>query len=114
MDTDIMGSLIPAVDRSFLTEADRAHRVVGGLSTGGYRAATLALRHPDRFGMSIVLSVDPLEPDPSSFGGDARAQAASDPLKLADRRAPPNAPFFLCELGDQRRAEGAPAWSVLA
>lgn len=99
METDIMGSLIPSVDRSFRTEAERAHRAVGGYSTGGYGAANLALRHPDQFGLSIVLSVDPLEPDPSSFGRDARAQAANDPLKLAERQAPPNAPFFFVSWG---------------
>jgi enterochelin esterase-like enzyme len=99
MESDILGSLIPAVDGAFRTQAERAHRGVAGYSTGGYGAANLALRHPDRFSLAVVLSVDPLEPEPDSFGRDTRAQAANDPLKLAERPAPPNAPDFFVSWG---------------
>ncbi len=41
--------LMPLVDRTFPTRAERCGRCVGGLSMGGYGALRLALRRPDLF-----------------------------------------------------------------
>ena len=43
--------LIPAVERDFCTRNDRDHRAIGGISRGGFWAYSLALRHPDIFGI---------------------------------------------------------------
>jgi S-formylglutathione hydrolase FrmB len=54
--------LIPHIDASFRTMADRAHRAIGGFSRGGYGAMLTAARHPDLFGAAGSMSgaVDPL------------------------------------------------------
>jgi S-formylglutathione hydrolase FrmB len=45
----ILKDLIPLVDRTFPTRAERSGRCIGGLSMGGYGALRLALRRPDLF-----------------------------------------------------------------
>ncbi|HLU94152.1 MAG TPA: alpha/beta hydrolase family protein [Membranihabitans sp.] len=47
---------IPHIDAEFRTRKDRQYRAVAGLSMGGYGALMLALRHPDLFSTSGVLS----------------------------------------------------------
>ncbi|QOV33137.1 hypothetical protein IM697_23015 [Streptomyces ferrugineus] len=46
----ITKSVIPAVDSTFRTESDPAHRAVGGISMGGWGAMHLGVTHPDLFG----------------------------------------------------------------
>jgi len=46
---DLLDFLIPAVDTSYPTIADRAHRAIAGLSMGGGQALNFGLAHPDRF-----------------------------------------------------------------
>ncbi|MBM3492791.1 MAG: esterase family protein [Armatimonadetes bacterium] len=45
----MLDDLIPLVDRTFPTRAERSGRCVGGLSMGGYGALRLAMRRPDLF-----------------------------------------------------------------
>lgn len=45
----IVADLIPFVDRTFPTIADRSGRVIGGLSMGGFGSMKLALKRPDLF-----------------------------------------------------------------
>ena len=45
----IINDLIPFVDKTFHTLAERRGRCIGGLSMGGYGALKLALKHPDKF-----------------------------------------------------------------
>lgn len=45
----IIKELIPEIDKKFRTVADREHRVIGGLSMGGYGALKFALKYPDKF-----------------------------------------------------------------
>ncbi|MDF2722076.1 MAG: putative esterase [Paenibacillus sp.] len=52
----IMEDLIPFIDANYRTVAARTHRVVGGLSMGGFGAFSLALRHPETFGAAASLS----------------------------------------------------------
>ncbi len=42
--------LIPHIDATFRTIADREHRGADGFSLGGYTAVMLAVKHPDLFG----------------------------------------------------------------
>ena len=51
-----LGQLLDYVDRSFPTRADRAGRVVAGLSMGGFGAASYAARHPDLFAGTFSFS----------------------------------------------------------
>ncbi len=94
IESDIIGSPIPAVDRHFRTLTGRTHTAIAGYSTGGYGAANLALRHPDVFSLSIVESIDPMVPPADSFGGDVAQQNANNPLLLAHQPATKTSPVF--------------------
>lgn len=48
-ETFVIKQLIPLIDQRYRTSADRAHRLITGVSMGGYGAAMLAARHPDLF-----------------------------------------------------------------
>ena len=53
----IVEDLVPYVDKSLRTIADREHRAVMGYSMGGFGAMALALKHPETFSMSVPLSM---------------------------------------------------------
>jgi enterochelin esterase-like enzyme len=70
---------------------------IAGFSEGGFCAANLALRHPDRYGAAASLSgyFEPLRTnrlprtvDP--FAGDRTLRAANSPLKVLARVLPPS------------------------
>lgn len=82
METDLVDDLIPSVEAHFRVVPDVAHRAIGGLSSGGYGAANLALRHPGVFGLALVFGGD-LAPEVTAFGADPSTQIANDPLRLA-------------------------------
>jgi putative tributyrin esterase len=48
-ESSIIQDLIPFIDRTFNTVAERKGRCIGGLSMGGYGAIKLGLKHPDLF-----------------------------------------------------------------
>src|SRR4029077_20611416 len=48
-ETFVIDQLIPLIDARYRTAADRAHRLIAGVSMGGYGAAMFAARHPDLF-----------------------------------------------------------------
>jgi putative tributyrin esterase len=43
--------LIPEIDKNFRTIADRQHRIVAGLSMGGYGSIKYGLKYPEMFGL---------------------------------------------------------------
>lgn len=45
----IIQELIPEVDKKFRTIADREHRIIAGLSMGGYGAVKFGLKYPEKF-----------------------------------------------------------------
>lgn len=51
-----LGQLLPWVDAHLRTIADRGHRAIAGLSTGGYGAMHDAARHPDLFSFAASFS----------------------------------------------------------
>ena len=53
---DAVLELVDVVDQEFRTIPDRAHRLIGGLSSGAFGAANLAARHPDSFGIVMSFS----------------------------------------------------------
>lgn len=75
-ETVILDELAPAVERDFCTWTDRDHRAIGGISRGGFWAYSIALRHPDVFGIvggHSAFFPDDLREVPSAF----------NPLELA-------------------------------
>lgn len=62
---------------------DRGSRAIAGFSMGGFAAASIALRHPDRYGQVVSLAGYFHLDDPDHvFGTDAGSQAAHDPTAL--------------------------------
>src|SRR5688572_9692538 len=55
-ETFVIDQLIPLIDARYRTSAVRAHRLVTGVSMGGYGAAMFAARHPDLFAGVASLS----------------------------------------------------------
>ncbi len=49
--------LVPYVDKTYRTIADRNHRAITGYSMGGFGAWILAAKHPELFGASAPLSI---------------------------------------------------------
>lgn len=47
----IVKELIPEIDKKFRTLADRDHRVIAGLSMGGYGSLKFGLKYPEMFGL---------------------------------------------------------------
>jgi enterochelin esterase-like enzyme len=45
----VVADVVPYIDRTYRTLADRQNRAVAGLSMGGMHTATIALLHPDKF-----------------------------------------------------------------
>lgn len=45
----IIQELVPEIDASFRTLADREHRLIAGLSMGGYGALKFGLKYPEKF-----------------------------------------------------------------
>ena len=54
-ETGFLG-LVAHVDATYRTVPERASRAVGGLSMGGYGAARLAVKYPERFAAAAVMS----------------------------------------------------------
>ncbi|MBN1680583.1 MAG: esterase [Anaerolineae bacterium] len=54
----LTGEIVPLIDASYRTLADRDHRGVMGRSSGGYGAIVQAMRHPDTFGAVACHSGD--------------------------------------------------------
>jgi len=47
----IVNELIPEIDKRFRTRPDRQHRIIAGLSMGGYGALKFGLKYPQMFSM---------------------------------------------------------------
>jgi enterochelin esterase-like enzyme len=56
VETAFIDDLIPHIDATYRTIADRTARIAGGYSMGGYGALRYVLAHPDVFSGAIVLS----------------------------------------------------------
>jgi enterochelin esterase-like enzyme len=48
-DKDLLGSIVPFVDATYPTQADRDHRALAGLSMGGGQSLNFGLSHPEVF-----------------------------------------------------------------
>lgn len=73
------------VDAHYRTLADRGHRVVAGMSSGGFIALNYALRHSDQFGIALGLEPygDPGNVAARLLGGDANLLHQNSPQYYA-------------------------------
>ncbi len=83
--------LIPWVDATYPTQADRAGRSIAGLSAGGFGALIYAQRHPELFGLAGSLSgqIDlmagyPLMPLLQAYGANLFKLTLPDPCLWGD------------------------------
>lgn len=73
----VVNELIPHVDQTYRTRADRAGRAIGGISRGGVWSLEIGFRHPELFAIvgahSAALSVNYPHPlyDPFNLAADA-------------------------------------------
>ena len=104
VETIVVREVIPDVDAAFRTIATREGRIVEGFSMGGYGAARLGFKYPDRFATVSTLAGGPLQrefretpragPQERDFilntvyGGDHAHFTAQSPWMLAERNAP--------------------------
>ena len=83
VETAFFRDLVPHVDATYRTIADRSGRAVAGYSMGGAGALRYSLAHPDVFGASIVLSPAvyfPLPPADSSTRDFGAFGKGTDPF----------------------------------
>lgn len=102
--------LVPWVDTSFLTQADADHRILGGMSAGGYCALDQGLRHLDVWGGILALEAygDPGLEAATHMGYDlASFERVSPTHYIASMDFPRSVPMFfdVGERSDPRRVE---------
>ena len=97
---DSILDLTTVVDRDFRTLGDRRHRIVAGLSEGGFGAANLAARHPDVFGIAISLS-GYFSAEGPVFGSNAAYRLANSPSELLRVPGPARGVRYLLAAGAQ-------------
>ncbi|MCC7492878.1 MAG: hypothetical protein IT204_11040 [Fimbriimonadaceae bacterium] len=63
VETVLIDELLPHVDATWRTVANRQGRVLDGFSMGGYGAARLGFKYPELFATVSLLGAGPLQPD---------------------------------------------------
>lgn len=61
METVVVKELVPHVDQTFRTVADRSGRIIEGFSMGGYGSGRLGVLYPEIFGTVSILAGGPLD-----------------------------------------------------
>ena len=108
--------VVPFVDHRYRTVADWQHRVVGGMSSGGFCALDQGLRHPELYGSIIALEPygDPGSGGRAALPGDAAAFAAHSPSRYVPTMAFPHPVHVFVDEGSRAsRADAAGAARVV-
>ena len=104
METALIKELIPHIDKTFRTVANRDERILEGFSMGGYGAGRLGFIHSDMFGTVSILAGGPMDlefqglrgkSNPAerkrilrdTFGNDLDYFKAQSPLTMAEKNA---------------------------
>lgn len=94
----LLDELIPFVDGTFPTIQDRSARYIGGISSGGYTALSIGLRHPKLFskvgGHMPAVDLSYAEEDECYFEDEAM-WLQYDPVSIAKQSAFENVQVFL-------------------
>ncbi len=85
VETYLLHVVVPYVDAHYATVADRSGRAVGGMSSGGFCAVDLGLRHQDVF--SAIAAIEPYT-EPGSGGRSMLATRAQWEQHDASRYLP--------------------------
>ncbi|MCX6368919.1 MAG: alpha/beta hydrolase-fold protein [Armatimonadetes bacterium] len=112
METAIVRDLSQFLETRYRATANLALWAIGGLSEGGYGAANLAVRHPERFQSALVFSgdlrvKDDWGDDTDIFGTDAALRSANSPVEQLRRVAPETRKklHFLVSVGNDDDAD---------
>lgn len=97
---DSVLELAAVVDRQYRTLPGPRHRVVAGLSEGGFGAANLASRHPDLFGVAVSLSGYFTAQGPV-FGSNPAYQRANSPAAVVGVSAAARRVYYFLAVGRQ-------------
>jgi enterochelin esterase-like enzyme len=103
MEDYVTKDLVGYLDSHYRTVADRTHRVVGGMSSGGYCALNLGLKHQDLYG--TVLAFEPYG-DPGKettgplMGGSAVLFAKNSPSAYLPTMTFAYPMHFFLDVGD--------------
>ncbi len=104
METVLIKELIPHIDKTFRTVANREGRLLEGFSMGGYGAGRLGFIHTDMFGAVSILAGGPMDLEfqgprtktnpaererilKDTFGGNLDVFKAQSPLTIAEKHA---------------------------
>jgi enterochelin esterase-like enzyme len=79
----VMKDLIPLIDSTYRTAADREHRAIAGLSMGSGQAMQIGLTHPDTFSAVGAFSGVFRQADPKTAYGGVFADGAAFDGKLS-------------------------------
>ena len=94
----LLDELIPFVDGTFATIQDRSARSIGGISSGGYTALSIGLRHPELFskigGHMPAVDLSYAEEDECYFEDEAM-WLQYDPVSIARQSSFENMQVFL-------------------
>ena len=94
----LLDELIPFVESTFPAIMDRSARYIGGISSGGYTALSIGLRHPERFskvgGHMPAVDLSYAEEDECYFEDEAM-WLQYDPIAIAAHSAFKNLHVFL-------------------
>lgn len=97
VETVIIRELIPHIDATLLTVAERRGRAIEGFSMGGFGAAHLGFKYPELFGAvsmidAALVSLQTMQTRhadifASAFAGNADTFTAAHPVTLAEKNA---------------------------
>jgi len=76
VETVIVEELVPHIDATLRTIASREGRLLDGFSMGGYGAARLGFKHPERFGAVSIMGAGPMQESLTTTPRASRVQAA--------------------------------------
>ena len=117
-DTYLGLDLPDAVKAQFRVRTDRAGWGLVGYSTGGFCAANLALRHPDRFAATASLSgyFTPITDATTGdlYRGDIKARDENNPIWRLRKLPVPRLSVYLAAARDDRQAMTNLRWFVQA
>ena len=75
VETVIVEELVPHIDATLRTIASRDGRLLDGFSMGGYGAARLGFKHPERFGAVSIMGAGPMQESLTTTPRASRVQA---------------------------------------
>lgn len=91
--------LVGQIDHEYRTLADPRHRVLAGLSEGGFGAVNLASRNPHLFGAAISLS-GYFKAEGAAFGGNQALMHANSPSSTVREAASAHEVRFILVAGE--------------